>query len=226
MTRCTLTCLLVLLFATALHAQEQDITVDGPANIKIDNSGIHVTSTTQPAGKPGAAPTTRPGQIRIRMSNNKFENNGPPTETKPLPASEAGQPAENPFKAIKPAGLAIFKKRNVDIDAIQKMKAVLITGTYTGSKRREIVNDDPNLIVILGKGFITHGSVTSRGPILAVDDAHFMGNVKGESIVWFTGESQPRGETVGSPVICGPKVYMRQAKWTGDEVWVGTYGME
>jgi len=206
-----------------------EINVEGDARVTIDDTGVHVTPSTQPAANKTGKPTTKPqGRMTIRLSNNNFGGNGGRAmKPQAIEATEAGKPTDNPLTNLTPGGIALLKKRGVDIESMQKMKAVLITETYTGAARRDVVNKDANLIVVLGKGFVTHGTVTSAGPIVAVDDANCMGDVHGDSVVWFTGKSMPRGDTSGSPVICGPNVSAFSAsRWSGNEVWIGTYGME
>jgi hypothetical protein len=188
----------------------------------VDGTGVHVMSATAPADN---YPTTRPANhLHIRISGNAFNNNGPAPANRTIVATDAGKPVDNPLARLSPEGVALLKTRNVDIQPMQKMKAVLITTKYLGAARRDIVNKDPNLILVFGKGFNTHGTVTSVGPIVATDDAMFMNAVTGDSLVWFADESFPRGDTTGSPIICGPKAHINQAKWKSDEVWIGTYG--
>lgn len=139
-------------------------------------------------------------------------------------AADSGLPAENPFGAITEAGVTKLTARGVDVEALKQMKAIYITGSFTGANRRTIVNHDPNIVLIFARGFITHGEVYSEGPILAMDDAHFMNNIYGSSIVWFVDESFPRGKVGGAPVIVSPTAKLNFMKPAVDEVWAGDYG--
>lgn len=145
-------------------------------------------------------------------------------ETDGTAAANCGQPAENPFGAITDAGIAKLAARGIDVEALKQMKAIYITGNFCGPNRQTIVNHDPSVVLIFAKGFITHGEVYSEGPILAMDDAHFMSNVYGSSIVWFVDESFPRGKVGGGPVIVSPTAKLNFMEPAVDEVWSGDYG--
>lgn len=130
----------------------------------------------------------------------------------------------NPFTALTDEGKAKLKLRGVDPDPLPKLNAVFLTGRYCGAGSKDFVNNDPNTILVIGKGFITHGQVYSLGPILAVGDAHFMNNVSGADLVWFVDESFPRGQTRGAPVILAPTARHSQMGVVSEHVWQGDYG--
>src|SRR5205823_5288433 len=98
----------------------------------------------------------------------------------------------NPFTNLTPEGKAKLRARGIDAERLARLKAVLLTGIYCGADMKTFVNRDPDTILIIGKGFITHGDVHSLGPILAVEDAHFMSRVTGADLVWFVDQSFPR----------------------------------
>src|SRR5439155_19211295 len=83
----------------------------------------------------------------------------------------------NPFTALTKEGKTKLKLRGIDFDRLPKLKAVYLTGNYCGAASKNFVNNDPDTVLVIGKGFITHGQVYSLGPLLAIDDAHFMGAV-------------------------------------------------
>lgn len=130
----------------------------------------------------------------------------------------------NPFTALTEEGKAKLKLRGINVDRLAKLKAVYLVGNYCGAASKNFVNKDADTILILGKGFVTHGQVYSLGPLLAVDDAHFMGDVAGADLVWFTGKSFPRGQTSGAPVILSLTAGHSQMRIMSKHVWHGDYG--
>jgi hypothetical protein len=62
------------------------------------------------------------------------------------------------------------------------------------------------------------------GPLLAIDDAHFMGDVTGADVVWFADKSFPRGQTRGAPAILAPTAHHSQMGVETRHVWQGDYG--
>jgi hypothetical protein len=89
---------------------------------------------------------------------------------------------------------------------------------------KHFVNRDPDTVLVIGKGFKTHGDIFSVGPVLAVEDAHFMGDVTGADLVWFVDESFPRGVTTGLPVILAPSAKHSQMNAGSPDIWWGDYG--
>jgi hypothetical protein len=130
----------------------------------------------------------------------------------------------NPFTALTEEGKARLKVRGIDPERLPKLKAVYLTGSFCGADSKDIVNDDPDTVLVIGKGFVTHGQVYSLGPLLAVDDAHFMNDVTGADIVWFVDKSFPRGRTTGAPVILAPTAEHSQMDVGTKHVWQGDYG--
>jgi hypothetical protein len=139
-------------------------------------------------------------------------------------ASDMGQPIANPLTNLTPQGIALLKKRGIDVEAIQSLKAILIKGDSAGKRAPSIVNADPNLMIVFGSGFITQAPVQSAGPIIATRNAHFMNSLKSDSIIWFVEESIMQGEAAGNPIIVAPNMQMNTAHWMCDEVWIGKYG--
>jgi hypothetical protein len=121
-------------------------------------------------------------------------------------------------------GKAKLKFRSVDVDRLSRLKAVYLTGHYCGTESKDFVNNDPDTVLVIGKGFTTHGEVYSLGPVLAVEDAHFMNNVTGADLVWFVDRSFPRGRTVGAPVILALTAVHSQMDVVSKHVWHGDYG--
>jgi hypothetical protein len=130
----------------------------------------------------------------------------------------------NPFTALTEEGKAKLQVRGIDVDRLPKLKALYLTGNYCGADSKDFVNNDLDTVLVIGKGFITHGQVYSLGPVLATDDAHFMGDVTGADLVWFADQSFPRGKTTGSPVILAPTAEHSQMRVVTRHVWQGDYG--
>jgi len=151
-----------------------------------------------------------------KLSKQITETKG--TDTADLPA------VLNPFTNLSEEGLAKLKVRGVDVARLAKLKAVLLTGSYCGADCKTFINRDPDTVLIIGKGVVTHGGVYSLGPVLAVEDAHFMGDVIGADIVWFVDKSFPRQITTGLPVILAPTAERSQMYPGGDDIWHGDYG--
>jgi hypothetical protein len=133
-------------------------------------------------------------------------------------------PIVNPFTNLTAGGKAKLEARGVDTRRLAKLKAVLLTGNYCGAFAKTFVNRDADTILVIGKGFVTHGDVHSLGPVLAVEDAHFMGDVTGADLVWFVDSSFPRGTTTGLPVILAPTANHGHMHPGSADVWWGDYG--
>jgi hypothetical protein len=144
--------------------------------------------------------------------------------TRGVEASRGGEDVANPFTNLTAQGREKLAARGIDVGQLRKLKAVLLTGSYCGADSVTFVNRDPDTILIIGKGFVTHGSMYSLGPILAVEDAHFMGDVTGADLVWFVDKSFPRGTTTGLPVILAPSARRSQMHPGSADVWFGDYG--
>jgi hypothetical protein len=139
-------------------------------------------------------------------------------------ASKVAKVVANPFTALTEEGKAKLRFRGIDPDRLPKLKALYLTGNFCGAAGQDFVNNDPDTVLVLGKGFITHRDIYSLGPILAVGDAHFMGHVTGADIVWFSDMSFPRGNTRGAPVILGPAATHSQMRIESKQTWHGDYG--
>jgi hypothetical protein len=165
---------------------------------------------------------------------NKEVNDFPPVMLPAVPKFDAkcvdatvwGQDTPNPFTNITPEGKAMLEERCLDIDKLARYKAVLITGNYCGANRRDFVNTRADVILVFGEGFITHGDVISAGPVLAMGNAHFMGNITARGLAWFVEKSFPRGQTLGAPIIIAPTAQKSQIKLPEGQAWFGDYGWQ
>jgi hypothetical protein len=173
-------------------------------------------------------PTLKPGAklppLAADADKKKKQLSDRAAEQRGVSAADWCAPVANPFTNLTAEGKGKLRARGVDPDRLAKLKAVLLTGEYRGSRTKTFINRDPDTVLVIGKGFLTDGDVYSLGPILAVADAHFTGNVTGADLVWFVDESCPRGETTGLPVLLAPSVQHRQMRPGSADVWYGDYG--
>ncbi len=130
----------------------------------------------------------------------------------------------NPFTNLTAEGKAKLRARGLSPENLLKLSALFLTGEYFGDNYKDFINRDRDTILVLGKGFATHGHVCSAGPILAIDDAHFMGRVMGADLVWFVDRSFPRHDVVGLPVVFGPTAFPGQVIAKTENLWHGDYG--
>jgi hypothetical protein len=134
------------------------------------------------------------------------------------------KPTPNPFRDLDEDGKERLRLRGIDPARLARYKAVLLTGDYCGAKSCTFVNRDPNTLLVVGKGFFTHGEIYSAGPLVAVEDAHFMGRVIGADIVWFADESLPRSVSRGLPIIVTTTAHRSSLTRDLGDIWHGDYG--
>jgi hypothetical protein len=212
--------------------------VKGAPVVAADGAGVHALRQT-PGILVGDFGWRPPKNFLQPPTAAEAKNDPPPTEewakAKKEVAAEIDKAAAadvrqvarevaNPFTALTEEGKARLKLRGVDPDRLSKLKALYLTGSFVGAASKDLVNKDPDTVLVIGKGFITHGQVYSLGPILAVEDAHFMGDVTGADVVWFADQSFPRGKTRGAPVILAPTAQHSQMRVGTRHVWHGDYG--
>jgi hypothetical protein len=127
------------------------------------------------------------------------ESIGPASER--INAKNWGEDIANPFTNLTDEGRERLKARGIDVERLMKLPARLLIGNYCGASRKHFINKDPDTILVLGKGFVTHGKVYSLGPILAVADAACSRDVVGANLVWFVEDSRSPEEMLGRPLI-------------------------
>jgi hypothetical protein len=130
----------------------------------------------------------------------------------------------NPFTDLTPEGKTSLKRRGIDVDRLAKMSSRLLSGSYFGADRKDFVNADADMILVIGKQFGTHGNVYSVGPIFAYGDSHFSGKVIGADLVWFVESTFPRDEVVGLPVVFATGADWSQMRPGSEDIWHGDYG--
>jgi hypothetical protein len=172
----------------------------------------------------GAGALAKVGNGPLAMSDMLANPASVVKATEGVDLTMAGHAIANPFQHITADGAAKLKARGIDVEALKRMKARMITGSYAGAKARTFVNRDPNMIMVFGEDFFTHGGAYSLGPVLLMNDAHFMGPIVSSNLVWCVDNAFPREVTVGKPVILCPSAYFSQVKLFESEVWHGDYG--
>src|SRR5205823_82380 len=91
-------------------------------------------------------------------------------------------------------------------------------------RSKTLVNKDPNTIIVLGKGFITHGGVLSVGPVLAIEDAHIMGSLTAAGPALFVEKSFPRMQIKAAPLLAEAGASNTQDKEVEARLVVGDFG--
>jgi hypothetical protein len=127
-------------------------------------------------------------------------------------AREWGEDIENPFKELAADTQRKLKARGIEIERLALLEARLLHGEYFGANKKDFVNKDPKTLLVLDKGFGTHGDVYSLGPIIAWGDCNLMGDLVGSDLVWLAESSPARNEAVGFPLI--PAAHDREYGWT------------
>jgi len=140
-------------------------------------------------------------------------------------ASRWGTDMENPLARVTDRGVEMFAKRGIDIRKMAGFKTVLITGNYCGANSIDLVNTDPEVLLVIGEDFTTHGDLFSLGPVVAMANSHFMGKIISTSLVWCIDESFPRDLTIGFPLVLSDTAETSQIETITKEVWRGDYGL-
>jgi hypothetical protein len=107
----------------------------------------------------------------------------------------------NPFTDLTDEGKKRLTAAGIDVARLQRMRARYLRGSYGGALAKEFVNPDPDTILVVGKGFCTHGGVYSAGPVLAVGDAYFMSRVQVANLLWFVDRAGASNAVTGAPVL-------------------------
>ena len=103
----------------------------------------------------------------------------------------------NPLSELTEDGKKRLTAAGIDVARLQKMRARYLKGNYGGANAKEFVNPDSDTMLVVGKGFCTHGGVYSAGPILAVEDAYFMSRVKVANLLWFVDRAGASNSVTG-----------------------------
>ena len=135
-----------------------------------------------------------------------------------------GRPCANPFAKIDARFKARWKKIGVDSVSLGKLPAIRVEGQFYGARSVELIHDDPGTVLVLGSPFGSHGDLYSVGPVVAVDEAHFMGNIFANAPVWFRDQSFPRGLVFGKPIILDSTVRTSQGDSLFSTVYTGLPG--
>lgn len=197
---------LKLLHEAAKSNKDPEIRMRAERAIKrIDPNGRYSSPGIRPKPgpdpfRPNIVPPARPRIVPVPRVQPKF----PFEARKQVDVTRWGRDIANPFTNLKKEGIKKLKAKGIDVAKLTKCNAVLLTGSWCGANSKTFYNHDENTVLVLGKGFITHGEVISKGPVLAIEDAHIMGTLRGEGLVWFAEQSFPRSRTSGKPLLVGP----------------------
>jgi hypothetical protein len=129
----------------------------------------------------------------------------------------------NPFTNLTDEGKAKLKLRGIDVERLARFQARLLTGSHRGAAKL-FLNKDADTILILGKDFNTDGPICSAGPVLAMENAQFSGQVVSADLIWIVEKAFPRCELMGLPVILSPTSEYSQMVPMTEDVWRGDYG--
>jgi hypothetical protein len=194
---------------------------DGPASLRANFSWVDLSGAV--FDEPRSSIVDRGGDLVRKLNNATLE--GYFKSIRGVGAASAGVVIENPLKKADPAAAESWKKLGLDLERAKAMKCVRIDGHFAGADSRESVNLDPDLLLVIGEGFFTHGNVYSLGPILATGQAHFMGDIYSASWVLFADESFPRGTVFASRIMLGPHSKPQQGRAVLSPVALGTFGL-
>ncbi len=117
-------------------------------------------------------------------------------------AATWGEDIPNPFNHLTDEQRTNLQTQKIDIKRLQKMRAVVLTGSCN-SPQSILQNWDPNIILVLGRGSYSlnrshpdnnafdgiYGTICSVGPIVVTENAVVGYTVLGADIVWFQGHS-------------------------------------
>jgi hypothetical protein len=132
-------------------------------------------------------------------------------------------PVANPFTNLSDGGKQL-EARGVDVARLRAMKKSLLLSGNHWAKRQPFVNADPDVVLVLGKGFNTSAPVYSLGPVVAVEGAHPTSGLTGADLVWLTEKAISQDTTTGAPVVVHPAA-QRSALEAGNKLlWHGEYG--
>ena len=123
-----------------------------------------------------------------------------------LDVRRVAKPCRNPFEDVAVEDCPAWKACGVDVPRLAALRAVRVEGDFCGTYGRTLLNRDPATVLVLGSPFVTHGGVYSLGPVVALEGAHFMGNVVADAPVWFRDESFPRLVVFGRPIVLDASV--------------------
>ncbi|CAA6819995.1 MAG: Unknown protein [uncultured Thiotrichaceae bacterium] len=120
---------------------------------------------------------------------------------KPVLLKDYGVPIRNPFSKLPEDTKQTMIKAGIDIQAMSSYKARYMSGSLAGASALTIINADPQTILVIGTGTVTHDGIYSRGPIVAVGDVHLMDALYSKDLVWY-GEAASGGDpNIGLPIV-------------------------
>jgi hypothetical protein len=135
-----------------------------------------------------------------------------------------GEDVPNPFTHVTMEGRKKLEAEGVDVAALLKMRAVMVSGRYTGDNSKTLANIDPDTIIVLGEDFVSDAGVFSAGPVLAVGKAEIRGGLTVAGPALFTEKSSPRRKVEADPLLAQPGADRTKDKAVFLRLVVGDFG--
>ncbi|MBI3098376.1 MAG: pentapeptide repeat-containing protein [Planctomycetes bacterium] len=139
--------------------------------------------------------------------------------------ASGGTEMENPLRAVADTYAEAWKKAGLDLERAKKMKCVRIDGHFAGAGSQDFVGADPDLLLVLGEGFYTHGNITTAGPVLALGEAGGGTMFVSGTWIFFSDESRPPWRVFAPQVMIGPNVHAGGNGAVASPVVHGSFGL-
>jgi len=133
-------------------------------------------------------------------------------------AAAVGTPCANPFANLTLPQRAQLTALNIDVPRLAGKTGLEIRGNFTGASGSDIVNRDPDTVLVVTSPFTTHRDIYSLGPVVTIHESHFMGSIFANDVVWIRDRSMPRRLVFGKPVIAERNASLSQGKSLFSEV--------
>ncbi len=86
----------------------------------------------------------------------------------------------------------------------------VVVGRHAGANSVAFVNRRRDVLLVVHGGFFTHDDIDSDGPIVAVGEAHFMGDIRSKSWIYIADQAFPRGVVEGREIYLGARADVMQ----------------
>ena len=100
----------------------------------------------------------------------------------PFFAKNIAKPTQNPFLKLSTGAVADLTKAGINISVIAKYKALYLEGEYHGAGARDIINTDPNTVLVIGSKFRSHDKVFSLGPVYSEGSLE---DIISNNVIWY-----------------------------------------
>lgn len=91
-------------------------------------------------------------------------------------------------------------RRGCKAKEIARLKYVQLQGEYFGTAMKDFINWQPDVLLVIGPHFGTHGQIISLGPVLAIGEAN-NGNLASQQWIFFDDNSSAYPEVGGSEIF-------------------------